>query len=167
MEIAEEYRKLVCERYGCCTVVFDGYGNGPSIKDREHTRRRCKFLAEVDVNSSIIFQLNQQDFLANDVNKSKFIRFLVGHLSGHGYVIGQSSNDANTLIVKHALQSAKSGYPTVDVADDTDIIVLLVHQYQMNTMEDVFFQSETTRRSKSGLRIISIRKAVSNYDAKI
>ena len=74
LEIAEEYRKLTCERYGCCTVVFDGYGNGPSIKDREHTRRRCKFLAEVDVNSSIIFQLNQQDFLANEVNKNKFIR---------------------------------------------------------------------------------------------
>ena len=37
----------------------------------------------------------------------------------------------------------------------------------MNTMEYVFFQSEATRRSKSGLRIISIRKAVSNYDADI
>ena len=67
----------------------------------------------------------------------------------------------------HVLQSAKSGNPTVVVEDDTDIIVLLMHQYQMNTMEDVFFQSEATRRSKSGLRIISIRKAVSNYDAEI
>ena len=91
----------------------------------------------------------------------------MGHLSGHGYVVGQSANDADTLIVKHALQSAKSGNPTVVVADDTDIIVLLMHQYQMNTMEDVFFQSEATRRSKSGLRIISIRKAVINYDAEI
>ena len=34
----------------------------------------------------------------------------------------------------------------------------------MDTMEDVFFQSETTRR---GLRMISIRKAVSNYGAEI
>ena len=101
------------------------------------------------------------------MNKSKFIRFLIGHLSGHGYVVSQSSNDADTFIVEHALQSAKSGNPTVVVADDTDIIVLLMHQYQMNTMEDVFFQSEATRRSKSGLRIISTRKAVSNYDAEM
>ena len=43
--------------------------------------------------------------------------------------------------------------------------VLFMHQYQINTMEDVFFQSEATRRRRSGMRIISIRKAVSNYDA--
>ena len=95
--------------YVCSTVVFDGHGNGPSIKDHEHTTTKIKFLTEVDVNSSIVFQFNQQDFLANEVNKNKFIRFLMGHLSGHGYVVDQSSNDADTLIV---VKHAKSGNPT-------------------------------------------------------
>ena len=102
-EIVEEYRKIIAERYACCTVLFDSYGKGPSIKDHEHTGRRTKFIAEIDVNSSIIFQLNQQEFLANELNKSKFIRFLMGHLSDHGYTVDQSSNDADTLIVKQAL----------------------------------------------------------------
>ena len=84
----------------------------------------ANFLLEVDVNSSIIFQLNQQDFLANEVNKSKFIRFLMGYLSGHGYVVGQSSNDADTLMGKHVLRSAKSGNPAVVVADDTLLFYL-------------------------------------------
>ena len=114
LKIAEEYRKML--KVWHCTVIFDGYGNGLSIKDHEHTRRKRKFLAEVDVNPSIVFQLNQQDFLANEVDKSKSIRFLMGHLSGHGYVVDQSSSDADTLIVKHALQSAKNGSPTVVIA---------------------------------------------------
>ena len=41
-----------------------------------------------------------------------------------------------------------------------------MHHYQMDKMGDVFFQSEATRRGKSGLRIISIKNAVSNYDVE-
>ena len=35
-EIAIQYVKYVRTWYGDCCVVFDGYENGPSIKDHEH-----------------------------------------------------------------------------------------------------------------------------------
>ena len=167
LEITEEYRKLLYERYGSCTVVFDGYGNGPSVKDHEHIRRKKKCLAEIDVKASIIFQHNQQEFLANEQNKSKFITLLSRHLQGYGHVVDQSLNDADTLIVKRALQSARADQSTVVVADNTDIVVLLLHHYHKDEMANIFFQSEATRRSNRGLRVVNIAKAVVRHGVEL
>ena len=38
-EIAETYANFTTRHYGQATVVFDGYGEGPSIKDNTHQRR--------------------------------------------------------------------------------------------------------------------------------
>ena len=66
----------------------------------------------------------QHEFLANDRNKSQFIDLLKQRLSRDGHNVKQSEYDADTLIVKSALDLAHSGYVTTVVADDTDILVL-------------------------------------------
>ena len=40
--IAESYADFTVRHYGQATVVFDGYGEGPSIKDNTHQRRGKK-----------------------------------------------------------------------------------------------------------------------------
>lgn len=37
--IASYYADFTVRHYGVATVVFDGYGEGPSIKDNIHQRR--------------------------------------------------------------------------------------------------------------------------------
>lgn len=38
-EIIRKYQDYVRSRYGTSTVIFDGYEDGPSTKDHEHSRR--------------------------------------------------------------------------------------------------------------------------------
>ena len=38
-EICSSYVYYVCNKYGRCIVVFDGYCDGPSVKDATHLRR--------------------------------------------------------------------------------------------------------------------------------
>ena len=83
----------------------------------------------------------QHEFLSNDRNKSQFIDLLKHHLSWDGHNIKQSEYDADTLIVKSSLDLAHSGYVTTVVADDTDILVLLLHHYRSTNMADIFLLS--------------------------
>ena len=70
---------------------------------------------------------NQQLFLANEKNKVQFI-YLLSHylrLDGHHAVI-QSESDADTHIISAAIALASDGNHTTVIADDTDILVLLL-----------------------------------------
>lgn len=41
-EIVQKYLSYLRSRYGICSVVFDGYLDGPSTKDHKHFRRKKK-----------------------------------------------------------------------------------------------------------------------------
>ena len=71
--IASHYVLYAKTKYGCCCIVFDGYGNGPSTKDPEHKRRVGKTCADVYLEESMAAHNNKEIFLSNDKNKSKFI----------------------------------------------------------------------------------------------
>ena len=158
-DICEQYCSFLNKKYGECIVIFDGYNNGPSIKDHEQSRRSEKMLENIKVEKTITAHKNQQQFLANNNNKSVFITLLSSYLGRH-YAVHQSINDADTLVVHHALQNARLGRNTTVVADDTDILVLLMYHYCKETMSDIHFRSEATKRSKLGLQVYSIKKAV-------
>ena len=85
----------------------------------------------------------QHEFLANDRNKSQFIDLLKQRLSRDGHNVKQSEYDADTLIVKSALDLAHSGYVTTVVADT---LVLLLNHYRSTDMADIFLLSEATKR---------------------
>ena len=75
-EIIHKYINYVESHYGKCSVVFDGYQDGPSIKDHEHFRRLMK--ASVSPNVSVhmensVGSTSQKAFLSNVYNKQCLI----------------------------------------------------------------------------------------------
>jgi hypothetical protein len=99
---------------------------------------------------------NQGAFLANEGNKKAFVDYLISQLRVHGYVVHQAVNDADTLIVHTALQIAQNNVPVTVVANDTDILVLLVYHFQ-SPMADMYLHSEVTKRGGAKIELLSIR----------
>ena len=100
----------------------------------------------------------QHEFLANEKNKSQFIDLLKQRLSRDVHNVKQSENNADTLIVKFALDFAHSGYVTAVAADDTDISVLLLHHYRTTAMAEIFLLSEAAKRQRQGIKFINVRR---------
>jgi hypothetical protein len=101
-------------------IVFDGYDNGPSTKDREHERRSSKCSTDIVLGPSNKAYNNQSAFLANERNKAGFIKLLMNELKSNGHTVYQTAADADTSIVKMALDVAESNVNNVIVvASDT------------------------------------------------
>ena len=146
-EIAKQYVSYVRGKYGESCVVFDGYEQGPSIKDHEHLRRAKKICADVQLSESMEAYKDQEVFLANEKNKQQFIQLIGRYLRDDGQVVYQSDGDADTMIVQCALQYASEGSEVNVVADDTDVFVLLVYHWKQ-TMADFFFRTEAGKNLK-------------------
>ena len=150
--VVQQYVSYVMSKYGSTSVVvFDGYMSGPSIKDHEHRRRNHRPGSTSPV---ILFHehspvvTNQQSFLANAANKSKFIDLLKLALCDAGCETVQAAGDADTAIVSAALEIAASRHCAVGVvADDTDILVMLVH-HVVPSMSPVYFVSEAQKTAE-------------------
>src|SRR6478609_858755 len=66
----KQYAGFIRAHFGdSVTIVFDGYNNGPSIKDHEHNRRSVKTSPDVLVDAGKPAFHNQSLFLTNDKNK--------------------------------------------------------------------------------------------------
>ena len=123
--IAQQYVQYVSSHFGqTATVVFDGYCNGPAIKDQEHIRRSLKASPDVVFAENSPAYSNQAAFLANESNKKSLVDFIVQQFLTAGYAVEQAKNDADTLIVRIALDIAKHEPVTV-IANDTDVLVYL------------------------------------------
>ena len=88
-KILREYICLLRARtlwtYSC--VIFDGYKQGPSIKDHEHQRRLGKACADIQVREFMEAHPNQQMFLSNEGNKCQFISLLHQYLESDGQIV--------------------------------------------------------------------------------
>ena len=127
-EVIQQYQSYV-RKYGTCTTVFDGYGHGPSTKDHEHQRRSktSKQCPDVTVNENVAAYDRTSIFLSNESNKSQFVELLNQHLVSDGHTVKKSDGDADTLIVSSAIEATSVNIPVVVVADDTDVLVMLLH----------------------------------------
>ena len=56
--------------YAYTCIIFDGYNQGPSIKDHKHQRRVTKMCADIQLSESMDARVNQQTFLSNEWNKA-------------------------------------------------------------------------------------------------
>ena len=65
-----------------------------------------------------------------------------------GQMVCQAADDADTLIVKNSLELARETVPVVTVANDTDVLVLLLYHFE-GSMADVFLRADTKSRSSS------------------
>ena len=80
--------------------MFDGYVQGPTIKDHEYQRRIGKTCADIQLCENIKAHSDQQTFLLNEKNKSQFIELLSRCLQADGQIVCNSMGDADTLIVE-------------------------------------------------------------------
>ena len=164
-DITMQYVNYVRARYGNCCIVFDGYGQGPSIKDHEHQRRAGKTCADIQLTESTKAHSDQQTFLSNEKNKSQFIMLLSQCLEADGQIVHNSTGDADTLIVVCALQFARHGREVSVVSDDTDVLVLLMYHWNEN-MADIYFHSEA-KRSQKGLKVWKVKDLVNNAGKEV
>ena len=144
-DIAQQYVSYVRAKYGASSIVFDGYEQGPSIKDHEHQLRVARTCADIQVNEHMEAHDNQQIFLSNKKNKLQFISLLSCYLKANAQTVYNSTGDADTMIVSCALRFATQSNDVIVVADDTDILVLLIHHWDPN-MADVYFQSDAQKK---------------------
>jgi hypothetical protein len=156
-EIASMYSSFLRKRFGDqVTVVFDGYGSGGTIKDHEHQRRASSAGPDVIVESTKTAYSNPSAFLANENNKKAFISLLISELEACHCLVKQAKDDADVLIVKSALDIARLAKVSV-VANDTDVLVLLVYHIE-RASHDILWHSEVCTRGGNTVAISSIKK---------
>ena len=156
-EIIQKYINYVESHYGKCSIVFDGYQDGPSTKDHEHTRRTMKSKRSPDVSVDLensIGDITQQAFLTNGNNKQCFIELLVRALSSNGHNVVQCRGDADTSIVSTVLDHACAGENVCLIATDTDLLIMLIYMWN-NMMGQIKMKSEGTRKYRESARDIS------------
>ena len=141
-----QYSQYIKFKYGLCCVVFDGYDEKSSIKDHEHQRRSRNASSYIKVDLHNQISCSQKAFLKNSKNKAKFIDLLSKQLANDGHDIRNSKGDADTLIISTAIQHAKKqDSEVVVVANDTDILVLLIYHWQKSMK--LFMHSEVTKKN--------------------
>ena len=155
-QICTEYTNLVERHYGKCHVVFDGYENGPSIKDVTH-QRRTKGLrgTKIKFNKSTPFKTKKELFLTNTENKQDFINMLGKYLSEKGCTVLNADGDADLMIAQTAVKLSEET-ETVVKCEDTDILVLLI--YHSNEKYKTIYMKSDVKVSMKKARVWNISK---------
>ena len=91
------------------------------------SRRVC---ADIQLAESMKASVDQQTFLSNMKIKSQFITLLSHYLKADGQIVNNSTGDADSCICSSICCAI-----TV-VADDTDVLVLLMYHWKEN-MEEI------------------------------
>ena len=82
------------QHYGCSCVIFDGYKQGPSIKDHKHKRRLKKTCTDIQLGEFMQAHHNQQ------------ISCQMRLIKADGNIVHIADGDADTVIVTCTLQYA-------------------------------------------------------------
>ena len=77
------------------------------------------------VENSDAYPSDWAEFLSNYTNKQKFVNSLAHKLELHGFKAVLCPSDTDTTIIKTCLQFRDK--PVTVLADDTDILCLLLH----------------------------------------
>ena len=142
--IVTAYVKYVRVHFKDSTVVFDGYGEEASLKDHEHLRQMAgkKVSQDLRVTPELTISCDREVFLANEKNKGALIMIMSAEMANQNILVCQAKDDADTLIVKTAMDLVTSvNTPVVVVAQDTDILVLLCHHWPSNC-SNLYLQSD-------------------------
>ena len=141
--IAECYADFTVRHYG--GVKFDGYGEGPSIKDNTHQRRGKSMHPVVSFTVETEFSGKKDDFLSRDENKADMIALIITALYWKRMPC-QSPGDAGVDIVKATVERSRL-CTTMLVGEDTDLLILLLH-YSRRDNEAIYFRSDANKQSK-------------------
>lgn len=149
--ICNVYVQYVKSRYGKATIVFDGYEDGPAIKDATHCRRTGSSRGpDVVFTGETSLKMKKNEFLCNKVNKQRFLNMLSSFLEKAGCTTIHAKGDADILIAKTAVESSKV-VNTVLIGDDTDLLILLCY-YGDAVEKELYLKPElkaNTRKHKT------------------
>ena len=125
------------------------------MKDTAHLKR-SKGMKGISVQFSLNAKLSMtiEKFLVSKGNKQKFINCLVSYLGTYDISVVQADNDADTLVVTTAIDAVKT-CDVIVIGEDTDILVLLLHYYNLDLPFKIFFTSDKNTKEK---RIWDIRE---------
>ena len=139
------YINHVIHRYGRPTVLFDGYLNTPSTNDIIHTRKSGGSEVHFDVTMALQKKINSQ-------NKQRFIEMLGSRLEAVDYDVHHDKGDGNVLVVEKAVACVEKDN-TAAIADDTDILILLVHHAE-RAVYNFWFHPNIKKESKKDKKIL-------------
>ena len=139
------------------TVVFDSYDSNPTTKDHTHIRRTGGHEGPtIDFMEMTSFSSNKKTFLSNHLNKQRFINILALRLERHGINVIHSIGDADYLVAKTAAEKSVSSN-VVCVADDTDILVLLLHHAKRSTFS-LYLDASSSNATRPQWNIFETQK---------
>ncbi|XP_071081970.1 uncharacterized protein [Haliotis cracherodii] len=126
-----------------CCVVFDTY-EATTTKELEQKRRKIMKVSAPDIivkNSTPVPQ-DKARFMSNKQNKQALIYLLAKHLAAEGihFEHAAEEGDADVVVVSQAIMMVESTDEVVVYADDTDILVLLIHHSKPGT--NLFMKSK-------------------------
>ena len=154
---------FVIRVYGKGIVVFDGYNNEPSTKDKTHLRRTngCSGGPDICFSGDMLLCETKQRFLMNSANKQRFIKHLIATFRENGFERVQAPGDADCLIVKTALEKASESQTVV--GEDTDLLLLLLFHVSFEHRNVPF----TSSSKKSGSKVWDIKAVQDAFEASV
>ena len=158
--IAQSYVDFTNRHYGLATVVFDGYGGGPSIKDNTHQRRGHNIHPVVKFTEETEFSGKKGDFLSRDSNKQGLINLISDGLRKRGCNVINASGDADVDIVKAAVESSHL-HSTTLIGEDTDLFVLLLYHAHAE-YKNLYFRSDTKAKATKVYNINRLKVILGN-----
>lgn len=145
--IAQSYADFTTRLYGKATVVFDGYSEGPSIKDNTHQRRGQNTHPAVSFNANTKFVGKKDDFLSRPCNKQGLIHLITEELHKKGCTVINAPGDADVDIAKAAIEASQH-HSTTLIGEDTDLLILLLYYTETNNNKGLFFRSDKSSAPK-------------------
>ncbi|KAJ8889443.1 hypothetical protein PR048_008942 [Dryococelus australis] len=124
--ICEQYVSYIINHYGAnSAVVFDGYEDLNSTKRTEQKQRgTSKTSVDVNIDENMLASVQQENFLANEKNKTKLIELLVETLTARGIEASTATGDTDGRIVRCGLNKVTSHSFVVVIGENVDLLVL-------------------------------------------
>lgn len=149
-EVGNLYLEYIQNQYNHAVAVFDGYDE-EGTKSHEHLRRNSvpqSTFVKIDPSNSIPF--TQDQYLSCIENKAELIKFVSTLLRQSEVEVYNCSGDADSSIVAKSLDyaSLRNG-PVNVIADDTDIVIMLLHHWKPDTHDDIYFVQERFNKAWS------------------
>ena len=107
------------------TIVFDGYEEGPSIKDNTHQRRGRNVHHVVSFTAQTELSGKKEEFLSRDTNKQRLIQMISDQLRERYCIVVKAHGDADMGIVNTVVETSLQ-HTTMLIGEDTDLLVLFL-----------------------------------------
>ena len=128
------------------------------MKDHQYSRRSCNTSPKVEIGNEIKVTMNKAAFLSNDFNKMDLL--MTSELIAGRNTVEQSTDDADTMTVSAALETALIRKTVTVFGNDTGLIIMLLHHWN-EEMADILVRSEYTIKGGKQLKQLSITEATS------